>query len=98
MNNKIDLIKQKEKELSKLKLEVENEQSRCQHVWDKTIFDPEEVSEPYGFEIEAHGSDIWTVPKGYHMVQKDRWSRTCSKCLKKEYTKEKKPTVWEPKF
>jgi len=96
--NKVDIIKQKEKELNALKNEVDKEQQNCNHDWAKTIFDPEDVSEPYGFETVGQGSDVWTVPKGYHTVQKNRWSRTCKKCNKTEYTQNQKPMAYEPDF
>jgi len=97
-----DVVMSREEELKReyeRKLSVlHSEQSRCQHEWEETKYDPEIKSEPYGCKVVGHGSDIWPEPEGYRDVEHDRWSRTCKKCGKVEYTKEKKAIKYEPKF
>jgi len=95
-NNRI--LEQKRKELQTLEKELRQKENNCSHSWGETKYDPEKVNEPYGFKIEAQGSDIWSVPSGYREVEHPRWSRECKKCGKVEYTKEKAPTKYEPKF
>lgn len=77
---------------------LHREQSQCQHEWDETKYDPEIKKEPYGCRIEHQGVDMWPVPEGYHDVSYPRWSRTCKKCGKVEYTKEQVAVKFEPKF
>lgn len=88
-----------------LKREYENklsalrtEQSNCNHEWEEVKYDPEIKKEPYGCEMVTQGSDVWWRPEGYHNVEHKRWSRTCKKCGKVEYTKEQVATKYEPKF
>ena len=74
------------------------EQNSCIHEWNKPIYDPEITREPYGHEMVTQGSDVWWRPIGYHDIEHKRWSRTCRKCGKVEYTKEEVAVKTEPKF
>lgn len=92
-----------QQEIEKLQNELKSlqaKQSNCKHEWNKPIYDPETVKEGYGMHSVAHGSDIYPEYTGYHDVQKDRWSRECSICGKKEYSYKKEPVIsgYEPKF
>ena len=80
---KEELRREYERKLTALKLE----QNRCIHEWGEVEYDPEIKSEPYGCRTVNQGSDIWCEPEGYHNVTYKRWSRTCKKCGKVEYTK-----------
>ena len=89
--------------INDLQRQIAEEQAKvrnCKHDWTDTKYDPETVKEIYGYRIEAHGSDVWTVPEGYHDVQKARWSRTCKECGKVEYTYEQETVqvIKKPKF
>lgn len=77
---------------------LHKEQANCNHQWGKVEYDPEIKSEPYGCRIEKQGVDVWSVPEGYRDVEYKRWSRTCTKCGKIEYTTEQRPTHYEPYF
>ena len=88
-----------------LKVEYENklailkaEQNNCNHEWGEIKYDPEIKKEPYGYKSVGHGSDIWVEPEGYHDIEYKRWSRTCKKCGKVEYTKQQVAIKFEPKF
>ena len=94
MTREEQLRREYESKLSALKAE----QSNCRHEWNEIKYDPEIKSEPYGHKTIGHGSDIWLEPEGYHDVKHDRWSRTCKKCGKIEYTKEQVAVKYEPKF
>lgn len=78
--------------------ELHREQRSCVHEWGPVQYDPEIKKEPYGYRIEHQGVDMWPVPEGYRDVAHDRWSRTCKKCGKVEYTTEQRPTKMEPYF
>lgn len=94
MTKEEQLRKEYEKKLSALKLEQDN----CDHEWGEVKYDPEIKSEPYGYRMVAHGSDVWGEPEGYHNVEHKRWSRTCKKCGKVEYTNKQIAVKYEPKF
>ena len=88
-----------------LKMEYESklatlrtEQNNCRHEWGEVKYDPEIKTEPYGCRTVNQGSDIWCEPEGYRNVEHKRWSRTCKKCGKVEYTKEQVAVKYEPKF
>lgn len=88
-----------------LKREYENklntlrtEQNNCKHEWGEVKYDPEIKREPYGYRTVFQGSDHWGEPEGYHDVEHKRWSRTCKKCGKVEYTKEQVAIKYVPKF
>lgn len=88
-----------------LKIEYESklsalraEQDACNHDWDEVKYDPEIKREQYGCKTIVRGSDLWTEPEGYHNVKHDRWSRTCKKCEKVEYTTKLVPVKFEPQF
>ena len=44
------------------------------------------------------GSDYMPELVGFTEKKVDRWSRTCKKCGKVEYTKEQKAIKYEPNF
>lgn len=94
MTREEQLRKEYEKKLSVLKLEQDN----CDHEWGEVKYDPEIKSDPYGYRMIAHGSDVWGEPDGYHDVEHKRWSRTCKKCGKVEYTNKQIAVKYEPKF
>lgn len=73
------------------------EQSICDHNWGSVIYDPEEISEPV-YETRWQGVDCYPALVGSRLIKKDRWSRTCKKCGKIEYTSEKVAVKYEPKF
>ena len=78
--------------------EIEAEESRCEHRWDESIYDPETRKEPSSFGLVGMGSDVWTQPDGWHEVTVPRWSRTCLDCGKVEYTTTQKPVAFAPVF
>ena len=78
--------------------ELLNEQKNCNHEWNEVKFDPEIVKEPASYEYEGTGVDKWPVVTSWKEVKIPRWSRTCKKCGKTEYTKEQVPVKYEPKF
>lgn len=77
---------------------LRNEQNNCKHDWADVVYDPEMKKEPYGYRPVHMGSDCWGEPEGYRDVKHDRWSRTCKKCGKVEYTTEQVAVKFEPKF
>lgn len=89
---------QLKKEYEEKLAEINREQANCDHEWGEVVYDPEITSEPIDFELKFRGSDCYHVPTGYHDVEHKRWSRTCKKCGKVEYTKELVATKVEPKF
>ena len=89
-------IEQLKKEVSQLEKQIAN----CHHEYAKAIYDPEQVRESYGYKIVGQGSDVWSEPEGYRDVTKERWSRECIHCGKKQYTYDQEPIVtgYKPKF
>lgn len=92
-------------ELRRLKAkvnEIEAMQAYCDHVWGDPKYIPEKV-EIMRYEQEKQGSDVYWVsePTGRY-EWKDKWSRTCTKCGKTEYTTEQYISYQEvkggPKF
>jgi len=75
-------IIQLQEEIKSLEEQIKN----CNHSFAIPIYDPETVREGYGSKQDGTGSDPHWSYAGYHDVQKDRWSRTCLECGKKEYT------------
>ena len=94
MTREEELKKEYETKLAILRAE----QASCSHEWDEVKYDPEIKKEPYGCKTVKYGSDIFTEPEGYHDVEHKRWSRTCKKCGKVEYTKEQVAVKYVPKF
>lgn len=76
---------------------VRREQANCNHKWGVIKFDPEIINEPR-YEMRFQGSDCFPELVGHTMKKVDRWSRTCLKCGKIEYTKERVAVKFEPKF
>lgn len=91
--DKIDNLKMELRRLQEM-------QSRCKHYFDNPIYDPETVKEGYGLIQDGAGSDPHWSYAGYRDVQKDRWSRKCVTCGKKEYTYAVEPIIsdYKPKF
>lgn len=77
---------------------LREEQLHCNHEWDAVKYDPEIKKEPYGYRKVVTGCHIWGEPVGYRDVEYQRWSRTCKKCGKVEYTTEQIAVKYEPKF
>lgn len=73
------------------------EQTSCNHDWDEVKFDPEIVEEPR-YETVWRGVDCWPEIVGYTKKRVDRWSRTCKKCGKVEYTHTQKAIQYKPDF
>lgn len=90
-----ELRREYEEKLAALKTEQKN----CHHEWDRIKYDPEEVHEPE-YENRWQGVDCFPELVGMKMVKRDRWSRTCKKCGKVQYTREKVAVnvEYQPKF
>lgn len=78
----------------------ETRMSNCTHSFLEPNYDAEEVLEGYGSVQDGRGSDPHWSYAGYHTVKKDRWSRECKNCGKKEYTYTQEPVItkYQPKF
>lgn len=76
---------------------LRSEQAHCHHEWGEVKYDPEVTQEPI-YETRWQGVDCWPELVGSRPVRTPRWSRTCKKCGKVEYTKEQVATHYEPKF
>ncbi len=88
------------KELQKqIKLE-EDKIRNCKHNFNDPIYDPETISEGYGFVQDGAGSDPHWGYSGYRDIQKDRWSRKCKICEYKQFTYKQEPVIssYKPKF
>lgn len=93
--------REKQEQLRKELALSEERMRNCKHVdFTKPIYDPETVKEGYGSVQDGAGSDPHWSYEGYRDVQKDRWSRECKMCGKKEYTYKKEPIIshYELKF
>ena len=79
--------------------EIERDERECgTHFWSDPISDPEPYVEATGFKMVAQGSDVYPEATGYHETTRARWSRTCVKCGKKDYTYQTKPSAFVPNF
>jgi len=96
MNHKSEIERLK-KELNENEINQRLLEQNCNHKWMLTKYDPEEYKKPVFSHYEGHGSDPNPV-YNYYSATKDRWSRECEHCGKKEYTYEKAPVKYEPKF
>lgn len=94
MTREEQLKKEYETKLAELK----REQNNCEHDWAEPIYDPDVKYEPSDYDLEFQGSDCWPRPTGFRNVEYPRWSRTCKKCGKVEYTKEQVVVKTAPKF
>jgi hypothetical protein len=93
----IEDIREMEEKLIAMKRSLRVKQENCIHEWSQVKYDPEKYKEFHVTHYVAHGSD--PEPEGFYRdAEKDRWSRTCPKCGKVEYTYEKKPVKYEPAF
>lgn len=93
MTREEELKKEYECKLAALR----TEQNSCNHIWEEVKFDPETSYEPI-YENEWYGVDCIPVIVGSRPIEKNRWSRTCKKCGKVEYTYERVPIKYEPVF
>lgn len=87
-----------------LKVEYENklaelrkEQNNCSHDWEEPKYDPEIQKIPR-YEDHWVGVDYMPTICGFTEKKIDRWSRTCCKCGKVEYTTEQVVIKTAPKF
>lgn len=89
-------IEKKQREIEILK----NQQEHCSHTWNEAKYDPETKNQlfPTG-KLVGPGSDPHD-PGEWRPVTTDRWSQTCTKCGKKEYTYEQEVVKVDrkPKF
>ena len=79
--------KLQEELLQKIK-ESKERMNRCIHVFEDSKYDPEDImvqDDRAGYE--EHGVDRWPI-MSFHKETKNRWSRECIHCGKKEYTYE----------
>lgn len=92
--------RERQEDLKRELAQLERNMANCKHNFDTPIFDPETVKEGYGSIQDGAGSDPHWSFAGYRDVQKDRWSRECKDCGKKEYTYKKEPVItdYKPKF
>ena len=89
----IDKIKELEEQIKRQKQLINN----CKHDFEDAKYDSETYQEWVFTHYEGHGSDPY--PAGYYFdKQKDKWSRECKICGKKEYTYEQEPVEYQPKF
>lgn len=95
MKSRLELA---EEEVAKIK----REQECCKHEWEEVKYEPEQ-KEIFREVLVQKGVDSWYTTEGtgeYKTV--DRWSRTCAKCGKKQYTYEQQEvavkTVRKPRF
>ena len=87
-----------EEQVRKLK----SAQNLCNHEWDEVKFEPES-KEITREEFVYLGSDSYWTNIGTGLFENvNRWSRTCKKCGKKEYSYEQEEvavqTIKRPKF
>ena len=76
---------------------LRTEQNNCQHDWNEVEYDPELKNIPK-YEDRFIGSDYMPEIVGFIEKKIDRWSRTCNKCGKVEYTYIQEPIRYVPKF
>lgn len=77
--------------------ELREEQATCKHEWEEPEYDPEIQTIPRyknSFSFGDYAPEI----DGFTEKKIDRWSRTCKKCGKVEYTKEQVVVKTVPKF
>ncbi len=101
MENELDRLKRQIRKLQEQVRKIEESQAKCQHDWGDIKYD-QEKRRTGTTELVWQGSDYYYrgVDTGYENV--DRWSRTCKKCGKIEYTYEIEEvavkTISRPKF
>ena len=93
MTREEQLKREYESKLSALRTEQRN----CNHEWEEVKYDPEIQNIPK-YQDRFVGVDYMPELVGFEEKKIDRWSRTCRKCGKVEYTKEQVVTKYEPKF
>ena len=77
--------------INRLQKEIEAEQQKqkfCQHTFDKAVYDPESTTVTeinWSNGLIGRGSDPY-YDTYERPITKPRWSRTCTKCGKIEYT------------
>jgi hypothetical protein len=77
--------------------ELHIEQNMCIHEWEDPKYDPEIKLIPQ-YTDRWVGVDYMPAICGFSEKKIDRWSRTCKKCGKVEYTKEQVVIRTAPKF
>lgn len=92
--------REKQEQLKREIAQSESRMANCKHVFNTPIYDAETVQEGYGSVQDGKGSDPHWSFAGYRDVQKDRWSRECNLCGKKEYSYKLEPIIssYKPKF
>lgn len=76
---------------------LKEEQANCIHEWEEPKYDPEIQKIPR-YRDRFIGSDYMPELDGFTEKKIDRWSRTCRKCGKVEYTKQQVVVRTAPKF
>jgi len=94
--NERETQEQLKRELAASEIRMQN----CKHVFADPIYDPETVKVGYGSVQDGAGSDPHWSYEGYRDEKKDRWSRECTICGKKEFTNQQVPVIkgYAPKF
>jgi hypothetical protein len=88
-----------------LQAQIERERQRianCKHIFGEPVYAPYEKMVPYGFKLDCHGSDCYTVPEGYNKRLTPRWKRVCTICGGEQFTEQTENIVTashtQPKF
>ena len=77
--------------------EIKKIQQNCDHEWNDPIYNPEK-KEITKIEYQYLGSDSFPKEVGTGEYEEvPRWSRTCIKCEKKEFTYEQERIIVESK-
>lgn len=94
-----DEIERLERQLQEAKNAQKKLESSCHHQWEEPKYDPK-YEDNYVFKgYTGHGSDPTPVYDTIKDDKKsDRWSRSCLRCGKKEYTTQTEAVKTKPKF
>ncbi len=97
-SNKVEELRRAQDDVARLRKEIEVQQRNCSHDWGDTVSDPIITPRSRFSHYEGHGSDPNPihVPDGHDT--KPRWSRTCKRCGKVEYTEKRKAVETKPDF
>ena len=95
MKTELEILEERVRELKRA-------QTLCNHEWDEVKFEPER-KEITRKEWVYLGSDSYCTDVGTGLFKNvNRWSRTCKKCGKKEYSYKQEEvaiqTIKRPKF
>ena len=95
MNEKFRLLREKvtqtQQDATRASRHLENALRDCRHEWNPAKYDPV-VTSGGSYEASGAGSD-WRPGGSYAGTTKPRWSRSCIKCGKVEYTEKADPVV-----